>query len=63
MSWLVTLRKLVLGETWILPISVGLVITGALLLRELGPDVWAQVGGPLLLFGVVLALVLSVGRR
>ena len=62
MSWLSTLRKLVLGETWVLPISVGVVIFGAFLLRELAPDTWADVGGPLLLLGVVGALVLSVGR-
>lgn len=62
MSWLSTLRKLVLGETWVLPISVAVVIACAFLLRELVPDIWADVGGPLLLLGVVGALVLSVGR-
>ena len=59
-----TLRKLVLGETWVLPIGVAVAVGGAALLRlAVGEHGWWREGGGFLLLGlVVLALVAAVGR-
>jgi len=57
-----TLRKLVLGETWTLPIGVGLAIGIGAVLRELGGDWWRDAGGFVLLALVLLALLAAVGR-
>ncbi len=60
MSFLAATRKLVLGETWRLPIAVAALLGSALLLRELTPSLWETAGGPLLLIGVLAALGVSV---
>jgi hypothetical protein len=57
-----TLRKLVLGETWTLPIGIGLAVGIAAVLRELGGDWWREAGGFVLLALVLLALLAAVGR-
>ena len=59
-----TLRKLVLGETWTLPIGVLVAVGGAALLRvAAGEHGWWHEGGGFVLLGfVVLALVVAVGR-
>ncbi len=57
-----TVRKLVFGETWILPIGVGLAVGIAALLRELGGDWWREGGGFVLLALVLLALLAAVRR-
>jgi hypothetical protein len=59
-----TLRKLVLGETWTLPIGVVVAVGLAALLRlAAGEHGWWQEGGGFVLLGlVVLALVVAVGR-
>jgi membrane protein implicated in regulation of membrane protease activity len=57
-----TLRKLVLGETWILPIGVGMAVGGAALLSEIGGDWWREGGGFVLLGLVLLALLAAVRR-
>ncbi len=63
MSTLRALRKLILGETWIVPVGVALtLLAGALVVKPLAPDFWHTAGGPLLTVGVVLVLVLSVAR-
>jgi hypothetical protein len=62
MSVLRDLRKLVLGETWILPGGVAVLVGLALLLREAAPGAFEDVGGFLLLGGVVLLLALAVSR-
>lgn len=61
MSLLRTLKNMVLGETWLLPLGVG-VTTGACALgRSLLPDAtWHDVGGFALLAGVAFVLTLSV---
>jgi hypothetical protein len=59
-SWLRAARKAVLGETWVLPIGVGLLVAGAALLDALAPTVFERAGGPMLAGGVVALLVLSV---
>ena len=58
-----TLRKLVLGETWILPCGVACALAVVGLVRLLvGPDGWWRAGGGWLLF-VLLATVLVVAVR
>jgi len=54
MTALRALKKLLLGETWVLPLGVGLSLGAA---AVLGPA-----AGPVLVAGVLGALVLSVRR-
>ena len=62
MSVLRELRKLVLGETWVLPLGVAGLLAAALLLRAVAPDLWEDAGGFLMLGGVVgLLAVVSAG--
>jgi hypothetical protein len=68
MSVLRTLRKLILGETWVLPLGIAtVVLIAALVARPILDDTWRRAGGFLLLAGVAGVLVLSVsvsaGRR
>jgi hypothetical protein len=63
MTTLRTLKKLLLGETWLLPIGIVLVIAaGGLLVRPLDAGVWKHVGGFILLAGVLAVLLASVSR-
>jgi hypothetical protein len=62
-STLRALKKLVLGETWLLPLGLAAVILVAeLLAHRLTPDAWAHAGGFILLAGVLAVLVVSVAR-
>jgi hypothetical protein len=56
-----TLRKLVLGETWVLPIGVALAVGVAGVLRALAGDHgwWRDAGGFVLLGLVVVALLVA----
>jgi hypothetical protein len=58
-----TLRKLVLGETWVLPggVAVALAVVGALALVD-GDDPWFHRAGGWILFGL-LACALAVAVR
>jgi hypothetical protein len=60
MSFLRTLRKLLLGETWLLPGGLVVALAATVLLRHLLGDAWDGVGGFVLLAGVACALLLSV---
>jgi hypothetical protein len=63
MTTLRTLKKLLLGETWLLPIGIALVIAaGSLLVRPLDAGVWEHLGGFILLAGVLGVLLASVSR-
>ena len=62
MSSLRALKKLVLGETWILPLGVAAVLAAGALLRSLAAAEWPHFGGPALLVGVLVVLLVSVGR-
>jgi hypothetical protein len=54
------LRKLILGETWILPLGItGVVLVVALVVRPLMGDAWESAGGFVLLAAVCAVLVLS----
>jgi hypothetical protein len=59
-----TIRKLVLGETWTLPVGVALAVGAAALLRAVAGDAgwWRDGGGFVLLALVVAALLVAVGR-
>ena len=56
------LRKLVLGETWVLPIGVALAVGAAALLRAAsgGAAWWHDAGGVILTVLVLAALAYSV---
>jgi hypothetical protein len=60
MSWLRAARKAILGETWVLPLGVALLIGGAAVLEPLAPSAFDTVGGPLLAAGVIALLLLAV---
>jgi hypothetical protein len=62
MNLLRTLRKLILGETWTLPLGIAsVVLVAALVVRPLVEDRgWRPAGGFVLLAGVAVVLVLSV---
>jgi hypothetical protein len=62
-STLRTLRKLLLGETWLLPLGIAAVlVVGDLLIRPLARDAWADIGGFILLAGVLGLLLTSTAR-
>ena len=56
------LRKLVLGETWALPVGVVLAVGTAALLRAASDDAawWRDAGGAILALLVLAALAYSV---
>jgi hypothetical protein len=58
MSFLRTLKKLVLGETWILPLG----IATALSVTALATSAWPRSGALILTAGVILTLLASVSR-
>jgi hypothetical protein len=60
MSVLRTLKKLVLGETWILPLGLVVAVAVSLLGRALLDDTWHAAGGFVLLAGVACVLVTAV---
>jgi hypothetical protein len=62
MTLLRALRLLVLGETWTLPVGVAVVLIAGVGLRDAAPDAWHDVGGFVLLAGVIAVLSISVAR-
>lgn len=61
MTILRALRKLLLGETWLLPLGVvAIVLTGSLVARPLLAGAWERLGGFVLLIGVAAVLAASV---
>lgn len=62
MSLLRQTREAILGETWTLPIGVGVILILAVTLREIAPAEWRSLGGPLLLISTLVLLVLLVER-
>jgi hypothetical protein len=59
-----TLRKLVLGETWTLPIGVALAVGAAGVMRALAGahGWWREAGGFVLLALILVALLVAVRR-
>jgi hypothetical protein len=63
MSTVRALKKLLFGETWLLPVGVAVVVGfAALLVRPLAGDAWERLGGFALVAGVVCVLLMSVAR-
>ncbi len=60
MSVLRTLRKLVLGETWVLPLGVLAVLLAGGLLDSVAPSAWEAIGAVFLPLAVLLALAAGV---
>ena len=60
MTTLRTLKKLLLGETWILPIGVATTLGAGAALHALATGAWQHAGGLFLLAGALTALVASV---
>jgi hypothetical protein len=58
------LRKLLLGETWALPLGVAVVLVAGIVLDLAfgGTDWWRRDGGFLLLAGVLVALTGALRR-
>jgi hypothetical protein len=57
------LRKLVLGETWTLPLGVAVTLLAGLGLEAAGPGWWHSAGGFVLLAGVLATLAAALRRR
>jgi hypothetical protein len=57
------LRKLLLGETWTLPIGVGITLLAGLALDAAGPGWWQPAGGFVVLAGALARLAASLRRR
>jgi hypothetical protein len=57
------LRKLILGETWFLPLGIAVVVLlAAFVVKPLLGDAWEDAGGFVLLAGVIAVLLLSVAH-
>jgi hypothetical protein len=63
MNTLRTLKKLVFGETWLLPLGIAAFAVAAdLVIRPLLHGAWTHLGGFVLLAGVVGLLLAAVAR-
>lgn len=60
MNVLRTLKKLLFGETWLLPVGLALALAATLLIRHLLGAAWHDVGGFVLLACVAGVLLASV---
>jgi hypothetical protein len=61
---LVSLRRLILGETWTIPVGVGVGLGLALLIRAVLPTgTWQSAGGFALALFVLATLACSLRRR
>jgi hypothetical protein len=61
-SVLWTLKKLLLGETWLLPVGLAVAVAATLLVRDVLGSHWHQLGGFALLAAVIALSVTSVAR-
>jgi hypothetical protein len=57
------LRKLLLGETWTLPLGVAFTLLAGLGLEAAGPGWWDSAGGFVLLAGVLATLAAALRSR
>jgi multisubunit Na+/H+ antiporter MnhB subunit len=60
MSVLRTVKKLLFGETLLLPVGLAVVVGGSVAARSLAREAWADYGAFAVLGGVVVVLMLSV---
>lgn len=63
MSVLSGLRLLLLGETWIIPGGILVLLCAGAAFRSLAPGLWHDFGGLILVTGVLAVLVASVHHR
>jgi len=61
-TFLRTLRELVLGETWTLPLGVAFLLVAGAVLEDVAADFWEDAGGFVLLGGVIAVLLVTVRR-
>jgi hypothetical protein len=57
-----TLKKLLVGETWLLPAGLLAAVAVALAARQALGEQWDRIGGFVLLAGVAVVLVLTVAH-
>jgi hypothetical protein len=62
MTVLRTLKKLLVGETWLLPAGLLAAFAVALVARQALDGHWARVGGFVLLAGVATVLLVTVAH-
>ena len=62
MTTLRTLKKLLVGETWLLPAGLLAAVAVALAARKALGEQWDSIGGFVLLAGVAVVLVLTVAH-
>jgi len=62
MTLLRSLRSIVLGETWTLPVGVGVILLAGFLLRGVDEALWRDLGGAVLLAGVLAVLAIAAPR-
>jgi len=62
MSTLRTIRKLLFGETWLLPIGLAITLAAGDIVRPLASNQWPRLGGLILLAAVLVLLLTSVHR-
>ena len=62
MTVLRTLKKLLFGDTWLLPVGLLAAVAVSLLARRGLDEHWARVGGFVLLAGVTVVLIAAVAR-
>jgi hypothetical protein len=62
MRTLRTLKTLLLGETWVLPVGLAITLGTGGMLHAFATRDWPHVGGFILLAGVLLILLASVNR-
>jgi hypothetical protein len=62
MTFLRTLKKLLFGETWLLPVGLAFAVLVTVALRDALGDEWRHVGGFVLLASVLAVVVTCVGR-
>jgi hypothetical protein len=56
------LRLLILGETWTLPLGVAVVLVAGAVLDDVAPHAWRDIGGLVLLAGVIAVLAAALSR-
>jgi hypothetical protein len=56
------LKKLILGETWIVPLGLLAILVAGALIHHLASHAWTQLGGLALAPGVLIVFCLSVSR-
>jgi hypothetical protein len=62
MTTLRTLKKLLFGETWTLPIGIAITFAAAATFRSVAPAVWSHLGGLALTTAVLVVLYVGVAR-